>query len=177
MTTPQRLGALLLLVGIVAAGCSSEPIDAPQPAPTGPEPPSRTTSEQLAMAAYEEFWTVTDMALAAPALRDWTPRIEEVATGQARQALQADVVNYASVPAHTEGAVTRAPVVGRVTDERIQVVDCVDLGASRLISDTTGEVLDDLTNRVQRYRFRAELVEVDGRWVVERTAPALGEPC
>ena len=91
--------------------------------------------------------------------------------------LQIDVANYAGVPAHAEGAVTRAPVVGEVTADRIEIVDCVDLGDSRLVADSTGAVLDDLENRVPRYRFRAELVMLDGRWIVERTAPSLDEPC
>jgi hypothetical protein len=54
----------------------------------------------------------------------------------------------------------------------------VDLGDSRLVSDRTGRPLDDLANRVVRYRFRADVVRTDGGgWLVERTAPALGEPC
>lgn len=167
-----RVAPTALLLAVLLSGCSTAPDSAP------PEPPTTaTTPAQQALSAYEEFWTVTDSAFAAPASRDWTARIEEVAIGQAREALQIDVANYASVPAHAEGAVTRDPVVGEVTPERIEIVDCVDLGDSRLVADSTGDVLDDLENRVPRYRFRAELVMLDGRWVVERTAPSLDEPC
>ncbi|MHA6783175.1 hypothetical protein ACVGOW_19575 [Pseudonocardia saturnea] len=171
-TTPGRIAAMPLLLVVMLSGCSTAPDSAP-PAP----PTTATTPAQQALSAYEEFWTVTDSAFAAPASRDWTARIEEVAIGQAREALKVDVANYASVPAHAEGAVTRDPVVGEVTADRIEIVDCVDLGDSRLVADSTGDVLDDLENRVPRYRFRAELVMHDGRWVVERTAPSLDEPC
>lgn len=167
-----RIAPTALLVAVLLSGCSMAPDSAL------PTPPTTTTAPaQQALSAYEDFWTVTDSAFAAPASRDWTERIEEVAVGQAREALQVDVANYASVPAHAEGAVTRDPVVGAVTAERIEIVDCVDLGDSRLVVDSTGEVLDDLANRVTRYRFRAELVMLDGRWVVEFTAPSLDEPC
>lgn len=171
-TASERITRTALLVAVLLSGCSTAPDSAPSTPPT-----TVTTPAQQALSAYEEFWTVTDSAFAAPASRDWTARIEEVAIGQAREALQIDVANYASVPAHAEGAVTRDPVVGDVTAERIEIVDCVDLGDSRLVADSTGEVLDDLENQVPRYRFRAELVMLDGRWVVERTAPSLDEPC
>ncbi|MBW0108379.1 hypothetical protein I4I84_06465 [Pseudonocardia sp. KRD-182] len=169
--TLGRIAPTTLVVAFLLSGCSTAPDSAP------PTPSTTTAQAQQALSAYEEFWTVTDSAFAAPASRDWTERIEEVAVGQAREALQVDVANYASVPAHAEGAVTREPVVGEMTAERIEIVDCVDLGDSRLVADSTGDVLDDLENRVPRYRFRAELVLLDGRWVVERTAPSLGEPC
>lgn len=172
MTTPARVRPLLPLLLVLLASCTTVPASAPLPAPT-----STTTPVQQALSAYEEFWTVTDTAFAAPASRDWNTRIGEVATGQARDALQTDIANYAGVPAHTEGAVTRDPMVGAVTDERIVIVDCIDLGDSRLVADRTGEVLDDLVNRVPRYRFRAELIMLDGNWIVERTTPALDEPC
>lgn len=173
MTTASgRTAPTALLLAVLLSGCSTAPDSAPSEPPT-----TATTPAQQALSAYEEFWAVTDSAFAAPASRDWTARIEEVAIGQAREALQIDVANYASVPAHAEGAVTRDPVVSEVTPERTEIVDCVDLGDSRLVADTTGVILDDLENRVPRYRFRAELVMLDGRWVVERTAPSLDEPC
>lgn len=171
MTTTTRICAALLLpavVGVVVGCATVDPTPAPAPPPSDAD---------RALAAYEEFWTRASEALAAPAARDWDPVLEGVATGQALDALRADVENYALVPAHTEGVVSRAPVVGSVAPDRVTVVDCVDLGDSRLVADRTGEVLDDLANRVQRYRYRAELVPRGAGWVVERTAPALDEPC
>ncbi|WP_433274002.1 hypothetical protein ACQPZA_24105 [Pseudonocardia xinjiangensis] len=170
----HRVFPAMLLLTAVVAGCSSPSV--PPPAPTTPSTPA-DAAEQRALTAYEDFWTVTNSALAAPKSRDWTARLQEVATGQALESLRTDVENYASLPAHTEGAVTREPVVHRLADNRVEVVDCIDLGDSRLVSDTTGAVLDDLANRVQRYRYRAELLTVGDGWVVERTAPALDEPC
>lgn len=168
--TSGRTVSVALFLAVLMSGCATAP---PPPTATA----TVTTPAERALSAYEEFWTVTDSAFAAPASRDWTPRIAEVAIGQARESLQVDVANYASVPAHAEGAVTRDPAVGEVTAGRIEIVDCVDLGDSRLVADFTGDVLDDLENRVPRYRFRAEMVELDGRWIVERTAPSLDEPC
>ncbi|OLT11765.1 hypothetical protein BJF78_26235 [Pseudonocardia sp. CNS-139] len=86
--------------------------------------------------------------------------------------------NYISLSARTVGAVAHRPDVAQVGSAQVSVVDCVDLGDSRLMSDATGEVFDDLENRVQRYRFHAELrVDPDGRWRVHETEPALDEPC
>lgn len=172
MTTAFLRSALLVAV-VCATGCSAT--SAPPQSPTTPAATSDPAAE--ALAAYERFWAVTDSALAAPGSRDWLPDLEEVATGPALDSLVTDVQNYAGLPAHTEGQVTRDPVVQEVLGSRAQVLDCVDLGDSRLVSDTTGDVLDDLANRVPRYRFRAELVSTNGRWLVERTVPALDEPC
>lgn len=163
-----------LLVVALVSGCSTFGSDEPAPAPA---PQTTIPAERPALAAYEEFWSVTDAAFAAPTAQNWTPRLEQVATGQALDSLRRDVENYASVPAHIEGAVTRAPTVAGSTQGRVDVVDCIDLGDSRLVSDTDGRVLDDLANRVPRYVYRAGLVFQDGRWLVNRTAPALDQPC
>ncbi|MDN5914224.1 MAG: hypothetical protein L0I76_03805 [Pseudonocardia sp.] len=133
--------------------------------------------ERSALAAYEEFWTVTDAAFASPGSRDWTTRTREVATGQALESLSRDIANYASIPAHTEGTVSRAPTVSNAAPDRVAIVDCVDISDSRLVSDDDGQVLDDLANRVPRYLYRAEVIPRGDRWVVERTAPSLAEPC
>ncbi len=130
------------------------------------------------MTAYREFWTVTDAARAAPKAQDWTPQIQALAAGQALQSALIDVHNFASLPAHRVGRITRTPAVGSATDRRVEIRDCVDLGDSRLISDTDGRSLDDLQHRVQRFRLQA-MVEIgpDGRWLVTTTTPALDEPC
>lgn len=172
MTTALLRSALLVAL-LCATSCSTA--SPPPESPTTPPANSDPTVEPLA--AYERFWAVTDSALAAPGSRDWLPDLEAVATGPALDSLATDVENYASLPAHTEGQVTRDPVVQEVLGSRALVLDCVDLGDSRLVSDTTGDVLDDLANRVPRYQFRAELVSINGRWLVERTVPALDEPC
>lgn len=165
---------LPLLAVAVLSGCStSDPAQSTAP----PAPPTPTADERQALAAYEGFWSVTDAAFAAPSKQDWTPRMKDVATGQALDSLQRDVENYAGVPAHTEGAVKRAPRVAGSTDGRVDIVDCIDLGDSRLVSDYDGQVLDDLANRVPRYVYRAGLVNQNGRWLVDRTTPALDQPC
>ncbi|MGH3611265.1 MAG: hypothetical protein ACRDRK_01305 [Pseudonocardia sp.] len=116
-------------------------------------------------------------AFAAPSSRDWTAALGEVASGTALESVRRDVENYASFPAHTEGVISRAPAVGEASEGRVEIVDCVELGDSRLIADTTEEVLDDLANRTPRYRFRAGVLLQDGRWLVDVTNPALDEPC
>lgn len=170
----QRVIPTMLLLTAVVAGCSSPPVSPPAPTtlPASPDLP-----ERQALTAYENFWTVTDAAYAAPKSRDWIPQLREVATGQALETARADVENYASFPAHSVGAITRSPALGRVSDQRIEILDCVDLGDSRLVSDANGDALDDLANRVPRYRFRAELVKVEDHWFVERTVPLMSEPC
>ncbi len=169
MTTTGRL-LVLSLATLVVAGCSAPAApDTAPPAPPGP-------GEQ-ALEVYERFWSVAQEAYAAPGSRDWTPELATVASGPALESLTTDVLNYADFPAHSEGVVSRAPVVAEVTDTRVAIVDCVDLGDSRLVADRTGEVLDDLANRVQRYTFRADVVLTGDRWLVERTDAAQDEPC
>ena len=127
--------------------------------------------------AYERYWSVTTAAFNAPKAKDWSIDLQDVASGTALAGATRDVLGYADFPAHTEGTISRSPTIGGVANSRVEIVDCVDLGDSRLIADTTGEVLDDLENQVPRFRFRAEVVERGGRWLVDRAEPALDEPC
>lgn len=168
--TALRRTALLspVLIAALLTGCATRPTP-PEPAPTTPS--------QEALLAYERYWSVSQDAFAAPGSRDWTGDLAAVASGPALESLLADVRNYANLPAHTEGVVTRSPTVGTVTDDVVEIVDCIQLGDSRLIADATGEVLDDLVNRSPRYRFRADVVPHGGGWIVDRTEPASDEPC
>lgn len=169
MTTSPRIALLSsVLTAALLTSCST-------PVPQAGTPP--TTPSQDALLAYERYWSVSQEAFSAPAARDWTAELEGVASGAALDSLIVDVRNYADLPAHTEGAVTRSPTVGATADDRVEIVDCVQLGDSRLIADATGEVLDDLANRAPRYRFRAEVVLRGDEWLVDRTEPALDEPC
>jgi hypothetical protein len=182
-----RAAALGLVVSAVVlmTGCNTVTTPSPTPAPTSPqaaetvEPPSEEeTAASAALAAYTAYWEVTDAARAAPGSRDWRPAIEQVARGQAVETAMTDVENYASLPAHSVGTITRSPSVAQASATRVSITDCVDLGDAGVVSDTTGERLDDLENRVQRFRLYADVVaESDGRWVVERTSPALDETC
>jgi hypothetical protein len=166
MTTFRHVG--LVVAAALTAGCSGMTTP-PAPPPTGPEQP--------ALAAYERYWSVSQAAFAEPGSRDWSADLAEVATGPALEATLTEVRSYAAFPAHTVGVVSRAPEVTSVTDTKVDVLDCVDLGDSRLVADRTGEVLDDLANRVQRYRYRAEVVAQDDGWLVRRADAVLDEPC
>lgn len=169
MTTTHRIALLsLLLAAALSTSCTTT---------STPAAPAPTTASQEALLAYERYWSVSQEAFAAPGARDWTAELGSVASGSALDSLLADVRNYADFPAHTEGAVTRSPAVGAETDGRVEIIDCVQLGDSRLVADATGEVLDDLANRAPRYRFRAEVVQSGDRWLVDRTEPRLEEPC
>ena len=164
-----------LLVVAALAGCSTSD-SSDEAAPSSAAQPT-IPAERQALTAYEKFWSVTDAAFAAPSAQDWTPQLEQVATGQALDSLRRDVENYASVPAHTVGVLTRVPRVVGSTEGRVDVVDCIDLGNFRLVSDADGQALNDLANQVPRYVYRAGLVFRDGRWLVDRTAPVLDQPC
>jgi hypothetical protein len=177
MTMPHRhlAGAVTAVVVATLAGACTA---GRSPEPTGPTPAPAPAADAAALTAYAEFWRVTGEALAAPASRNWTPELGRVATGPALEAVLGDVANYASLPAHTVGTVHRDPRVDEVGAARVSILDCVDLGDSRLVSDSTGQPLDDLANRTVRYRYRADVVRTDGGgWLVERTTPALDEPC
>lgn len=89
-----------------------------------------------------------------------------------------DVENYASLTARTIGTISRSPSVVDAQPTHVAILDCVDLVDSRLISDSTGEIFDDLENRVQRFQLHAQVVaDAGGKWLVERAEPALEEPC
>jgi hypothetical protein len=161
---------------LLAAGCSSAPLTPASPSTSTPV--IATAPDQAALNTYREFWRVVDAARAAPRSQDWTPKIKELATGQALQSALTDVANFASLPAHVVGTVTRDPSVAGNTPAKISILDCVDLGTAHLVSDRNGALLDDTKNRVKRFHLRAELVpNPDGRWLVSTTAPALHERC
>jgi len=139
------------------------------------------TSPAPALAAYGEFWRVSQLAFAAPGSRDWTSDLSNVAGGQALHDLLIEIANYASVPAHVTGTISQSPVLDPAippTADRVAVLDCVDISRSTLVSDKNGSVLDDQTNQSNRYRYRAEVShDPSGRWRVETTAPSLAEKC
>ena len=162
---------------LLAAGCSSAPSPTPADPPT-PIPVTTTAPDQAALSTYREFWRVVDAARAAPRSQDWTPKIKALATGQALRSALLDVANFASLPAHVVGTVTRDPNVADVAPGRVSILDCIDLGTAHLVSDRNGAFLDDTKNRVERFHLRADLVpSPDGRWLVTTTAPALNERC
>ena len=164
------------VVAVALAACTSSP-PAPAPAPSAAPVPSTAS----ALAAYDEFWRVSEQAFAAPTAKDWQPEVARVARGQALDGLMLEIRNYASIPAHLRGTIGRAPTVDPAvapTSDRVAVLDCVDISASTLVADADGKVLDDQANQASRYRYRAEVVnDGTGRWLVEKAGPALGETC
>jgi hypothetical protein len=176
-----RKQALAMVVGASLSACSGTAPEPPEPLePTGTSP-RESASSSAGMAAYGEFWRVSELAFAAPTARDWESELRMVARGQALSDVVIEVRNYASVPAHVEGAITHAarpdPALAPQPD-RVAVLDCIDISGSRLVADADGAVLDDQANQTPRYLYRAEVVrDADGRWLVETTAPSLDQPC
>ncbi|MDN5758884.1 MAG: hypothetical protein L0H59_10170 [Tomitella sp.] len=148
--------------------------------------PTGTSTHEIAssaagMAAYGEFWRVSELAFAAPTAQDWEAELSMVARGQALTDVIIEVRNYASVPAHVEGTITHDarpdPTLAPEPD-RVAVLDCVDISGSMLVADADGAVLDDQVNQPPRYQYRAEVVrDTSGRWLVEVAAPSLDQPC
>jgi hypothetical protein len=173
----DRLAMLcgVMAAALVVASCGTTS-PAPPPEPSPPPPRSLPSPHDAALAAYRTFWEVSDAARAAPTERDWRPELESVSRGQALETALIDVANYASIPARTVGTISRSPVIDHGTPDSVTVLDCVDLGDSRLI-DASGGTLDDLENQLQRFRLRAEVVRDGDRWLVEQTTPAVSEPC
>lgn len=173
MTPPRRPGAIAVVLLAALAGCSTASAP-PRPAP----PPVATTAPgDAALDAYREFWRIADAARAAPRSTDWAPQLEAVASGAALQTVLTDVRNYAGLPAHTAGTITRSPTVVAANPQRVSVLDCVDIGDTVLLSDTDGSRLDDAANRVRRFQLRADVVSAGGRWLVDSTTPQLDQPC
>lgn len=177
MTSCGRWSALLLTAVSVVA-CTTQPAASPPTSSPPIDPPAEQSAETAALAAYEQFWDVTDAARADPGARDWEPEIAEVASGQALESILGDVRAYAAAPAHVEGEMLRDPMVVAATADRVSILDCLEIGDSRLVSDTTGEVFDDIESQVPRYRFRADVtLDASGRWLVETAMATLEEPC
>jgi hypothetical protein len=174
-----RVAAVIAAV-LVLTGCAG-----PEPAPPAATPPAPSDAAPdmtaAAMAAYGEFWRVSEAAFAAPRAQDWQAELSKVTRGQALDDVVLEIRNYASVPAHLEGQITHAPALDPAvprTSGRVAVLDCVDISQSQLVADESGAVLDDQENQVVRYQYRAVVVRADdGRWLVESTAPALDESC
>jgi hypothetical protein len=167
-----QTAAAVLLVAVLG-GCTS-----PSPVPPSSPPTSAATPDRAALEAYARFWRVVDAAGAAPRAENWEPQLEGVASGQALTTALTDVRNYVSLPAHTVGTISRTPTVAAATPQRVSILDCVDIGATQLVSDKDGTRLDDPANRVQRFQLRSDVVATpDGRWVVDTTAPNLDRPC
>lgn len=176
MTARQLSTVFLALTAMLTASCASSPPPASPPSTSNP-----TTAPQpsdAALNAYRAFWTVVDAAFAEPRSKSWDAELQEVGSGQALASVLADVANYASLPAHVQGLIGRSPSVESSSGNRVSIIDCIDLGDSRVVSDTSGQVLNDLKNRVQRFRSRSVVIyDATGRWLVDRTAPALEESC
>lgn len=173
---------VVVTASVVLAACStSSPVPPPSASPPPAPGPSAEPAPAAALAAYGEFWRVSDEAFAAPKSKDWPAELAKVARGQALDDVTLEVRNYASVPAHLDGTIGRAPIVDPAvppTADRVAILDCVDISRSRLVSDRTKTVLDDVANQANRYRYRAQVAKIaDGRWLVESTEPALTEPC
>lgn len=181
--TRARRHALAAMVGAaLLSACSSGTAPEPPvpPMPTVP-PTSEIAASAAAMAAYGEFWRVSELAFAAPTAQDWETELSMVARGQALTDVVIEVRNYASVPAHVEGAIfheARPDPALAPQPDRVAVLDCIDISGSMLVADADGAVLDDQVNQPPRYRYRAEVVrDTTGRWLVETAAPSLDQPC
>lgn len=166
---------------LLATACSGTATAPPGPEVTTTAAAPERAAPAAAMAAYGEFWRVSELAFAAPSAQDWETELMNVARGQALTDVVIEIQNYASVPAHVEGTITHEPspdpAVAPLPD-RVTVLDCVDITGSRLVADRDGSVLDDRANQTPRYRYRAEVVrDTTGRWLVETTAPSLDQPC
>lgn len=158
----------------MAAGCSEPSAPAPSPSPTA------APSAADALAVYSEFWRLSGLAAQTPGSQDWSVPLATVARGQALDDLVLEIRNYQSLPAHLEGQVQIQPVVDPSVPpiaDSVAVLDCVDISGSRLVADSDGRLLDDQVNQATRYRYRAVVVREGSRWLVERTSPALDEPC
>lgn len=177
-----RLRVLAAITGaVLAPACSGTASTPPTPAESTATAALERAALAGAMAAYGEFWRVSELAFAAPSAQDWEMELSKVARGQALTDVVIEIRNYASVPAHVEGTITHDPnpdpaVIA--SPDRVGVLDCVDITGSRLVADRDGSVLDDEANQTPRYRYRAEIVrDTTGLWFVETTAPSLDQPC
>jgi hypothetical protein len=169
----------IFTVAMVATACSTSRPTPPPPvqAPT----PTAEVTAAAALAAYGEFWRISEGAFAAPTTQNWRAELSKVARNQALDDVMLEIENYASVPAHVEGTVTRNPEIDPdtpSTEQRVAIVDCLDLSESHLLADNSGAELGEVENQPKRYRFRAQVVrDATGKWLVDATSPALAEPC
>ncbi len=177
-STPGRTAGLaVLLVALTACSATAEPGLAPPQPPIEP-PSAESQAGDAALAAYNRFSALADQARADPGSRDWSTELTTVARGQALQGLVADIENYADLPAHAEGAITRTPTIDTATPERATVVDCVDVSKYLIVGDKSRTIFSDTANQVPRIRNKPEVApDSNGQWLVEQTRPAPDEPC
>ena len=166
MTSRTRRVTLLVAAGALLTACSTTPPEA--------IPPPASVSDE-ALAAYERYWSVATSAYASPNSRDWVPEIRSVASGDAFEGLVEEVRLYAAAPAHVEGAISRSPAVTASEPTRAHIIDCIDLGDSLVINDLNQRPYEE--DRVPRFTYRADVINQNGEWIVERVMPALDEPC
>jgi hypothetical protein len=97
----------IVTVAVVATACSSSRPTPPPPvhAPT----PTTEAATTAALAAYGEFWRISEQAFAAPTAQDWPAELGKVSRGQALSDVILEIRNYASVPAHLEGSIAHTP--------------------------------------------------------------------
>lgn len=183
--TGRRRCSLFLRL-VLTASATASLLSACSPAPPRPSGPTDTPSAEIgtsaaAMAAYGEFWRVSELAFAAPTAQNWETELSKVARGQALTDVVIEVRNYVGVPAHVEGTIThdaRPDPTITAEPDRVAVIDCIDISGSTLVADADGAVLDDQANQTPRYQYRAEVVrDTSGRWLVQTTAPSLDQPC
>lgn len=180
-SSPANTGQLLAIaaVAVVATACSTSRPTPPPPvqAPT----PTTDATTAAALGAYGEFWRISEQAFAAPTARDWRAELGKVARGQAFEDTLADVRTYAGVPAHLEGRITRSAIIDpgfSPAANRVDVLDCVDVSNSKVVTDKDGINLSDTANQVPRYRYRAQVLkDQGGSWLVEKATAAVDEPC
>lgn len=182
------IGAAVLCTAGCSAATTSEPTLTEGTSPTTVTSSAPDPAEQVrraALAAYDGYWQAS---MAASRLPDraggWRDGLAAFTADPALAQRLDSLANYASVPAHFEGELRRAPVVTSVSldrPRRVGVRDCLDVSAWKLVSDRAGEQGKNLNNPAQplRYVFTAEVVEYDSpaRWLVQLVNADVRQPC
>lgn len=183
-----------LTLGLTACGGSDNgatgdptPTTSTPATPTSSAPPTPKTPQELAQAALERYFTISEKAQATGSLKVLAP-LSKVATGDAYFKMRAEVQTYSQNGIRLKGTVGHelsAPVMPNANT--ISFTDCRDESHSKVVDKTGHEVetVDAKGSEVtvpDRYKvdYTVNLVPTKNQkkaWRVTTTNYRWGSPC
>ncbi|TKV61004.1 hypothetical protein FDO65_04965 [Nakamurella flava] len=158
----------------VVAGAGSNPYFSAAPLPAGLSTED-TKQAEAAIAAYGQFWSLSNSLGANPTL-DWTNRIAEVATGTAANDLQSSATEFRERGLHVEGQGSVLVTIERVESGAVQLALCVDGSRGRLV-DAAGAPVQQQIETKTRTAGSARVGEYASGWKVDDNYFEMGSPC
>lgn len=182
-----------LTLGLTACGGSDngatgDPTTTPtSTAPTTSAPPTPKTPQELAQAALESYFTITEKAETSGKLKDLVP-LSKVATGDAYFKVRSEVQTYSQNGIRLKGTVGHSLSAATMPNAKtVSFTDCRDESRSKVVDKTGHEIetLDAKGNKVKvpdRYKvdYTVNLIPTKNKksaWRVTATNYHWDSPC